>query len=151
MSIFLKSGVIGVALNNDIINRLIKIKEIAELNDLILLEGNINENNLYEINNNPSKYHKHSSIYQGHYGEAGSSLALAAFYQTAEFQTISEQVRFFHETWGHPSRDQMCWIVKHEVFKNIPATLTERAIRNGFLIVKLVQQLIWPSSLCLVL
>ena len=33
--------------------------------------------------------------------------ALVSFYNTAEFQTHRDLVRFFHEAWDHPSRELM--------------------------------------------
>jgi len=56
----------------------------------------------------------------------------AAFYQSAEFKQYHELVRFFHEAWGHPSRELMCFIVKNRIFKNIHPDLTEKVIRRHF-------------------
>ena len=51
---------------------------------------------------------------------------MAAFYQTAEFKTISEHIRFFIKL-----EVQMYWIIRNGVFKNIPKNITEKAVRNG--------------------
>jgi hypothetical protein len=130
VSIFFKTGVLGIALDNDIMQHLLKIKDIAEKNNLILLEGKLNKDNLYELHTHSSSCSP--SIYQGHYGDAVQQAAMAAFYQSAEFRTISDHIRFFHEAWGHPSRDQMCWIIRNGVFKNIPQNITEKAVRKWF-------------------
>ena len=130
ISIFFQTGVLGIALNKKIRKHLFKIKEIAEQNNLILLEGHLNSDNLYELKPKLQPYSP--SIYQGHYGGAGHSVAMAAYYQSAEFKTISEHIRFFHEAWGHPSREQMCWIIRNGVFKNIPKNITEKAVRKHF-------------------
>ena len=38
----------------------------------------------------------------------------------------------FLEAWGHPSKELMCWIVKNNIFENLPIELTERVIRKYF-------------------
>ena len=58
--------------------------------------------------------------------------ALASFYNTAEFQTHRDLVRFFHEAWDHPSRELMCKIVDSKSFDNIPKDLTSKRIRKHF-------------------
>ena len=58
--------------------------------------------------------------------------ALASFYNTAEFQTHRELVRFIHEAWDHPSRELMCKIVDSKAFNNIPLDLTSKLIRKHF-------------------
>ena len=50
----------------------------------------------------------------------------------AEFKGHQELVRFFHEVWGHPFQELMCFIVKHQIFKNIHPTLIENMIRRHF-------------------
>ena len=58
--------------------------------------------------------------------------AQAGFYNTAEFQTHRDLVRFFHEAWDHPSRELMCKIVDEKVFDNIPAEMMSKHIRKHF-------------------
>ena len=58
--------------------------------------------------------------------------ALASFYNTAEFQTHRDLVRFFHEAWDHPSRELMIKIVDSKAFDNIPVDLTSKRIRKHF-------------------
>ena len=59
-------------------------------------------------------------------------ISYATFYQSAEFGQIADVVRFFHEAWGHPSRELMCFIIKNQIFKNIPVSLTERVVRKYY-------------------
>jgi len=56
----------------------------------------------------------------------------SVYYQTAEFQELKDMVRFFHEAWDHPSRELMIWIVKNNVYANLPAALTGTVIRKHF-------------------
>ena len=58
--------------------------------------------------------------------------ALVSYYNTAEFQTDRDLVRFFHEAWDHPSRELMCKIVDSKAFDNLPERLTSTRIRKFF-------------------
>ena len=58
--------------------------------------------------------------------------AMASYYNTAEFQTDRDLIRFFHEAWDHPSRELMCKIVDNKAFDNLPARLTSKRIRKHF-------------------
>ena len=58
--------------------------------------------------------------------------AHAAYYQTAEFPNLDDMVRFFHETWDHPSKDFIIHIVGNKLFDNIPAKLTAKVIRKHY-------------------
>ena len=127
---FLKDGAVGLKLDKNIINYLLKIKQIAHKNNLVILSSKVNQDNLYEIN----KYMSNSNlnIYQGQYKWDPGLKSYATFYQSAEFTAVSDVIKFFHEAWGHPSKQLMCWIVKNKIFENIPVTLTESAIRKYF-------------------
>ena len=124
---FLQDGAIGLRLNPDIINYLNKIREIAIKNNLVLITSNVNHNKLYELENTTT-YNKNISLYKHHYNDMLTPASYATFYQSAEFGQIADVVRFFHEAWGHPSRELMCFIIKNQIFKNIPFSLTERVV-----------------------
>ena len=70
----------------------------------------MNNDNLYEINKSMSN--NNNDIYQGHYKWDPGLKSYATFYQSAEFNTVSDVIKFFHEAWGHPSKQLICWIVK---------------------------------------
>ena len=55
------------------------------------------------------------NIYQDQYEWDPGLKSYATFYQSAEFTNVSDVIKFFHEAWGHPSQQLMCWIVKHKV------------------------------------
>ena len=52
--------------------------------------------------------------------------AFASYYNTAEFQTDRDLVRFFHEAWDHSSRELICKIVDSKAFDNSPERLTSK-------------------------
>jgi len=84
--LFLKDGAIGLKLNKNIINYLLKIKQIAEKNKLILLSSKINHDNLYEINKNMSN--TNLNIYQDQYKWDPGLKSYSTFYQSAEFTNV---------------------------------------------------------------
>ena len=46
--------------------------------------------------------------------------------------SLSDLVRFFHETWNHASVELMCAIVEHKLILNLPPKLTTKVIRKFF-------------------
>ena len=132
VALFLKDGAVGIKLNNKILKYLSKIREIAKLQGLELLNSHVNNENLYEIHTPNSNHNNNRVLYQGHYTGEPQISGYATFYHSAEFQEIQDVVRFFHEAWAHPSKDLMCWIVNNSIFQNIPAVLTAKAIRKHF-------------------
>jgi len=53
-------------------------------------------------------------------------------YQTANFSSISDLVRFFHELLGHPSIETMISIIESSSISNFPPELTIQAVRKYF-------------------
>ena len=96
---------------------------MAKLQNLELIDSYVNSDNLYEINSKVSDYSKNRYLYKHHYNIEHNNKSYATFYQSADLGQIADVVRFFHEAWCHPSRELMCWIVKNQVFKNIPPIL----------------------------
>ena len=93
---FLKDSAISIGLNKDIIFYLNKIRQVAIDNDLVLLESNINNDNLYQVNRKSnSTYHRNVAIYKGHYTGRPKWKSHAAYYQTADIGRNSDKVRFF--------------------------------------------------------
>jgi hypothetical protein len=92
----------------------------------------VDEHNLYEIDKKVTDYNKNIYKYKHHYNDMLNPISYATFYQSAEFGQIAVVVRFFHEAWGHPSRELMCFIIKNQIFKNIPVSLTERVVRKYY-------------------
>ena len=136
-------------MNTEIITYLNKIKQINKFQNLELIESYVDSDNLYEINSNISDYNKKRYLYRHYYNIEHNNKSNATFYQGADLGQIADVVRFFHETFCQPSRELMCWIVKNQVFKNIPPISTERAIRKYFPDVRIVLLPIWPSRICL--
>ncbi len=56
----------------------------------------------------------------------------ATYYQPAQYDTVAEVVQYFHDSWSHCLIGLMIHILKHNVFTNIPSTLTEKAIGKYF-------------------
>ena len=54
------------------------------------------------------------------------------YYFTAECQTLRDLVRFFHEAWGHLSKDLMGKIIDQKMFNNIPDKLISKVVRKHF-------------------
>ena len=100
---FLKDGAVGLKLDKNIIKYLLKIKQIAENNKLILLNSTVNQDNLYEINKPMSN--TNIDEYQDQYEWDPGLKSYATFYQSAEFTNVSDVIKFFHEAWGiHPNK-----------------------------------------------
>ena len=51
-----KTGVVGIALDKEIVKHHFEIKEIANKHNLIFLEAKLNNENLYEIESNSTPY-----------------------------------------------------------------------------------------------
>ena len=85
---FLKDGAVGLKLDKNIIYHLLKIKEIAEKNKLVLLSSTVNQDNLYEIDKLMSN--SNLNVYQGQYKWDPGLQSYATFYQSAEFTNVSD-------------------------------------------------------------
>ena len=90
---FLKDGAVGLKLDKNIIYHLLKIKEIAEKNKLVLLSSTVNQDNLYEIDKLMSN--SNLNVYQGQYKWDPGLKAYATFYQSAEFTHVSDVIKLF--------------------------------------------------------
>ena len=120
MCYFLEDSALNVCLNDSIISLLQQINSIAVGNNLLLSTATLTRDNLYAMDN-PVIQNKFIPL-----------IANATYYQTAQFDTVADVVRYFHETWSHCSLDSMIHILKNNIFTNIPSTLTEKAIRKYY-------------------
>ena len=96
--IFLKDSALNICLNDSIISLLNKINSVAVDNNLILSTASLTRDNLYAMDN-PVIQNKFIPL-----------IANATYYQTAQFDTVADVVRYFHETWSHCSLDSMLHI-----------------------------------------
>ena len=90
---FLKDGATGLQLYPDIIKYLNKIKNIAIENNLVLITGDVNHDNLHEIENK-TNYNHNIHSYRHHYNDMLNPAFYATFYQSAEFGQIVDVVQF---------------------------------------------------------
>ena len=117
--IFLKDIAYNICLNPSIINLLSQIHTLAVSHNLILCTANLSKDKLYEVNTTQSTNHI-------------PMFAASTYYQTAKFDNVPDVIKYFHETWSHASMDLMIHIIKHNIFTNLPPSLTESAIRKYF-------------------
>ena len=118
--IFLKDVAYEISLTSSIIDLLTKIHTLAVHENLILCTAPITKDKLYAVNmKNTTNIHI-------------PSFAAPTYYQSAQFDNVSDLVKYFHETWSHASLDLMVHIIKHNIFTNLPPSLTEKAIRKYF-------------------
>ncbi len=103
--IFLEKAAFNICLTPPIKSQ---IKAIAEENNLLLCTATLTADSLYDKHNT---YNTSSPLFAG-----------ATYYQTAQFDTVAEVVRYFHESWSHCSTDLMIHILQNNVFTNIPST-----------------------------
>ena len=137
--IFDSSSAHGFILSNELISLFDKIKSIARQQDAICITGLLDpSDNLYYI----SSTNQSNSISYDNSNISSDIIAGSAFYSTAEFSTLQDQVRFFHEVWNHASQELMIHNIKHGRFLNIPSTL-RKLFAVIFLTVKHVQLEIW--------
>ena len=125
--IFTKDHMYGISDTNAIAPDVQSL--ISKANDLHLIKHlGFQRNGLYSTSFQNIKDLQQSC----HPVQTLSFQANASYYQTVHSTTLSELVKFWHESLGHPSMDTMIDIFSSQAYVNLPSDLSPSVIRKYF-------------------
>ena len=127
--IFTKTHMYGITpnetLHSDIDTLIAKASDLKLINHLGIQRDGVYSTsiqNLQSLQSETSKSDIQSMIFQ----------ANASYYHTVHSTNLSELVKFWHESLGHPTLEVMVEIFSSNAYLNLPSELTPSAIRKNF-------------------